>query len=481
MGAVVAGEVFQQLTTNAKPLRNIVAVADRFSGDVWLVGGVLRDFFLGITTCADFDIVTQDDPETLATALGAELSLSMFPLDSERRIFRLTGKKIVIDVALMRGTDINHDLSLRDFTVNAIALRMTRGKVVIADPYGGIADTKKGVLRPVSTTSLIDDPVRVLRAFRFMRTHALSLSGETRRSIQIAAVKLYDAPGERLQRELLHIVNSTDSHHAVNKMAREKVLDALFPELSETRGVTQNKWHHLDVFDHTLEAYRCLEKIIEEPPQFLEPWREMIIKSLAVETEGGVTRKTAVKLAALFHDTGKPATRKIRKGAVTFYCHDQESERITGKILSRLKFSNRTKNGVTKLVLHHLRPLNAISGDKGLSRRAMFRFARDLDEWTIPALLHALADGAATAGSFVTKERRADERRAVRQIMEYLAETSRAKEPLITGQDLMDNFSIAEGPAIGQLLATLDEEISVNGVTDKKNALALAEKLLENR
>ncbi|VAX25254.1 hypothetical protein MNBD_NITROSPINAE02-1436 [hydrothermal vent metagenome] len=452
----------------------------------WLVGGAVRDALMG-KEMLDLDLVFDRNPVAAASQYARDSGLGFATLDEERKIARIVGKEpgyYTIDVALMQGDSIEEDLGRRDFTLNAIALFWMGDDINVTDPHGGIDDIGDNILRPVFRETFIKDPVRILRIYRFALTHGLVIAPETQRLTAYAQKLLPDCPGERIANELYHILKSPESYRAFLQMSKDGVLDYIFPEMTGMRGVTQNHWHHLDVFDHSMETLLKLEETLSQPPPWLSPFAAKIFATLDEKISFGITRGMALKLAALYHDTGKPGHRaEDPSGKVTFIEHEKLSEKFTGKLAKRLRLPGAVTSGLSAIVLNHLRPLNAISEGK-ISPKACYRYNRDLGEWAVPASILCYADALATRGPRVTDERRRQEEMAIIDLLQFIeheeAKPAGGRLP-VTGKDMMEKFNIPEGPLIGQLLETLREAVSMGDVSSEGEAYRFIDKILEER
>ncbi len=452
---------------------------------IWFVGGAVRDAALG-KALSDIDLVVDRDPISKARSFAKRLGLGFVILDNTRKIVRLAIKstpQMNIDIALTQGSSINDDLLCRDFTINAIAALWQDDGFTVTDPLNGIGDLNEKILRPVLSSAIADDPVRIIRAYRFQLEYSLSVSASLTGLISNARNMLSEAPAERIAPELIHIFNHQESYTAVRKMADDAVLDVIFPELTAMRGVTQNEWHHLDVFDHTLETLRCLDETVQNPPSWLLPWKQVIDEALDEEVSSGFSRLIVIKIAALYHDVGKPVCRRVDEtGKVTFYGHEKAGANLAAGAATRLRFPNSVGKGLALLVRHHLRPFNAISNGT-ITRRAIYRYCRDLGSYAIPALVLGVADSNATRGSAVTKAYRENCRVAIVEVLRYLDALSAKIEPqkqLVNGHDIMKKFNLAPGALVGKLLYEIEEAFAVGEIENREEAYLLVERLLAN-
>lgn len=452
--------------------------------DFWIVGGIVRDAILDQPS-RDLDIAADFDPIPFARDFADLHGLGFAILDDTRRVARIVKNdhpRFTIDIAKLQGGSIAEDLANRDFTINAIACYIRDGGYEIADPLGGLDDIRKGVIRPCSTHCIKDDPVRILRAHRFSNHFNYALTSDLNELINNALELLISVPAERALQELVLVLGHPSSHISISNMASDGSLFMLFPELKQSVGVGQNDWHHLDVFAHSMETLRALERdFLSTAPEWLKPFEEMIRGDLETEVSFGISRGTVLKFAALLHDCAKPKCRAVdEKGKVTFYGHEKEGEVFAKAAAGRLKAPNSVIDGIGKLIVNHLRPFNAIS-EGVITRRGMYRYHRDLGEWGVAGVIHALADAEAAKGPAVTGARRESERVAALETLRYIESAQSAKaarrEPLITGHDVMAELGLAPGPLVGKILEAIREADAVGEVTNREDAMELAKSI----
>ena len=481
----IASQIQQRLEGMGSAVAGFIETLKSQSKSFWLAGGIVRDSAFN-REVNDVDIAADFDPVALARDYANSRGLGFVVLDEERRVARIVisePRRIDIDIAKLTGETIEEDLANRDFTINAIALKPYGDGWAVIDPFDGIGDINQKALRPVSAASIKADPVRGVRAFRFSSTYGLSILPDVVQQIKQSLPLISAIPGERILAELLHILNCDGGVSAFKEMAQCGLLFALFPELDGTVGVTQNDWHHLDVFEHSIETvYALEEEFCHDFPEWLNPWKDMVTASLNKEVSFGVTRLAVVKLAAILHDCGKPACRAVAEdGKVTFYGHEKTGETMAESAAKRLRLPNSAIDGLKTLVKNHLRPFNAIA-DETITKRAMYRYHRDLGEWAIAGIVLALADARATKGPAVTEQRRETERLATRELMAYIESETIAKttqrEPLLTGNDLMRELGLKPGPIIGKALELLREAENVGEISSKEEALELVKQML---
>ncbi|HIE33016.1 MAG TPA: CCA tRNA nucleotidyltransferase, partial [Thermodesulfobacteriaceae bacterium] len=269
-------------------------------GEVYVTGGAVRDILRG-ERVGDLDLTVVDlSPREVAEEAARRLSWALVPLHEEFGVFRVARGSFSLDISGLRpgAMNIEDDLRLRDFSFNALAVPLSKAlerspsEWPLLDPYQGLRDLKAGLIRAISRRNLIDDPLRILRAYRFYALGFGEIEAETRRWLSAERDRLLGVARERIIYELILILKSERTGETFLLMAEDEVLFVIFPELAEARGVPQPSFHHLDVLGHSLLALSRAEEVLRSPEKFFgdpEPFEELL---------SDPERRIAVKLAA---------------------------------------------------------------------------------------------------------------------------------------------------------------------------------------
>jgi putative nucleotidyltransferase with HDIG domain len=250
------------------------------------------------------------------------------------------------------------------------------------------------------------------------------------------------------------------------------VLAVLLPESLPMRATAQPLPHHFDVWEHSLRAVEGVDALIADLDA-LAPWGPALRAHLALDLGGGLTRREALKLAALLHDVAKPETRADVGGRIRFIGHDAVGARRVAGIAERLRLSRHAAQVLERLVAEHLRPMHlALAGL--ITRRARFRFFRALGDEARDLLLLALADAAALTGASPLTVWTGPGGEVVRSLMAGADEEAAAgaAPALLRGEDVMEAFGMPPGPEIGRLLALAREAQALGLVRTRAEALA---------
>ncbi|GGL86787.1 CCA tRNA nucleotidyltransferase [Curtobacterium citreum] len=408
-----------------------------------LVGGPVRDAFLG-RPVTDLDFTTDATPdetlrivEPIASAtwdVGRQFGTIAARIRGEQ-VEITTYRSDVYDGETRKpevafGDTIEDDLLRRDFTVNAMALRLPQRELV--DVHGGVEDLLAERLHTPQTAevSFRDDPLRMMRAARFTAQLGFTVSDEVRQAMTDLADSIEIVSAERVRDELVKLLDTADPVPGIRLLVDTGLAERFLPELPAMRLEIDEHHHHKDVYEHSLTV---------------------LTQAIGYEAErhAGEAPDTVLRLAALLHDIGKPATRKLEPGgAVSFHHHDLVGSKLVKKRLRALRFDNDTIAAVARLVELHLRFFGYTEG--AWTDSAVRRYVRDAG----PLLerLHEL-----TRSDVTTRNRRKADRLGfayddLEQRIAALAEQEELDSirPDLTGDDIMRILDIRPGRAVGE-------------------------------
>ncbi len=407
---------------------------------LYLVGGAVRDIFVGRDRddSHDLDLTTDAVPAEIKRIVAAPadavwtqgerfgtIGASIGGVDYEITTHRAEAyEPDSRKPEVVFSDEISADLSRRDFTVNAMALEVTGGDPRLIDPHGGLADLTDGVLRTPLTPSesFSDDPLRMMRAARFIAGFGLRPDEDLVRSATEMAERLSIVSAERIRDELTKLLVVEDPSDGLFFLHDTGLAEYFLPELPAMRLEQDPVHHHKDVLTHTIAVVR------QSPPRL------------------------RVRLAALLHDIAKPRTRSIGPNGVSFHHHEVVGARMTRERMKALRFDKESIRDVSQLVFLHLR---GHGYGNGWTDSAVRRFVRDAGP-----LLDDLID--LTRADCTTRNRRKAERLSA-QIDELEdriavlaeAEALAAIRPDLDGQAVMDHLGLPPGPIVGRALKYL--------------------------
>jgi poly(A) polymerase len=473
----------------------------------YLVGGSVRDVLLNIP-CTDWDIVTVGDTPRLARQLAHILGgHSAHMNDKASRItLKQNQQEVLLDVSPLHGNTIEEDLRLRDFTINAIALPLTEAvasltngtPLPLLDPLYGNADLANRCLRAVDDAAFQHDPLRMLRAVRFMQRYQLTIEPHTALMLTRDAALLTQAAPERIHDELQAILQPPGATIRLRFLDSHGLLTTLIPDFIPARGMKQPELHHWDVLEHSLETVGYLEHLamlLQQPPEVIEQspleldqeGNLLAIQTLLKEAEEQQLfsfeqlTSAPMKMAALLHDIGKTTTYTVSaEGDIRFYGHPQAGIPLTQRILRRLNASIQERRLAQQVAGHHMRP-GQLSRDT-VTQRAIRRYFVDLGPTGISVALISLADHLAMRGPEPLTSSWERHLATVRILLNtYIRERERILPPrLIQPDELIRRLNLTPGPIIGKLLEAIAEAQTENRLHSKEEALWLAEEILQD-
>jgi poly(A) polymerase len=460
----------------------VVALARRALGEgeaVWIVGGAVRDAALG-REVTDLDLAVAGDPAAVARAIAGEGGGQAFELSAEFATWRVVarGGAWQIDATALRGETIEADLGERDFTLGAVAVPLLGGEPI--DPYRGLADLDRRLLRAVGERSFATDPLRLLRAARLATELELEIEPRTLSLARAEAARASEPAGERQLLELRRLLGGRDPLRGLRLLDELGLTAVVLPELEALRGVEQGPNHHLDVHGHTMAVLERMLEVEADLERFAgdraEETREMLDEPLADE----MTRGTALRFGALLHDIAKPQTRGERGGYVTFIGHDREGVGLVAEICRRLRTSRALSAHLQGLTLHHLR-LGFLVHEAPLPPRRVHEYLRATDPVAADVTLLTVADRLSARGSgpFATEEAIEAHLSLARQMLAAALDWRRngPPEPLLRGDELAAELGIVEGPELGELLLELEAAQYAGEVSTREQAVERARKL----
>jgi poly(A) polymerase len=443
-------------------LDEVRPLAERFDAAghrLYLVGGIVRDAVLGRPLGADIDLTTDARPERTLELVGPwadavweqGVRFGTVGLKHHGTVFEITTHRAEAYTPDSRKPDVSFadeveaDLSRRDFTVNAMALRVTgvAGEAPeLIDPFGGVTDLANGVLRtPLAPEeSFSDDPLRMMRAARFLAGYGLVPADEVVAAVREMAGRLEIVSAERIRDELSKLVVVDDPSAGLWFLVDTGLADLVLPELPAMR-VEQDPIHrHKDVLAHTIAV------VAKTKPDLV------------------------VRMAALLHDVGKPKTRSIGPRGVSFHHHEVVGARMARDRLRALRFPNEQVEDISQLVYLHLRFHGY--GDEVWTDSAVRRYVRDaghlLDELNELTRCDCTTRNERKARLLARRMDALEARIAELKEQEELASI----RPDLDGDQVMAHLGIPPGRAVGEALAMLLEVRLDEGPLDEQEAYA---------
>lgn len=441
---------------------------------VFLVGGALRDYYLN-RKGTDFDFALDRDAIALSKQFARRIKGTFVLLDDEhgsaRVVKRLEGVIWTFDFTDWRAPSIAKDLSLRDFTINALAWDIwSKDDAGILEVKSSRQDLKAGVVRMVSCQVFKDDPLRLLRAFSLHASLGFKIDAKTKIQIKKDAHLISEVAAERMREEIFKVLASPRAHGALSVMDKIGLLPCVIPQITVMYKVHQGGYHHLDVWKHTLEVIARMEDIADDLSR-----DERMKVYLQENIGGGHSRLALLKMAALLHDIGKPETRRQEEDRMTFHGHEHAGERITRQVAKQLRLSVKERFFLEDAVRMHLRP-GYLSNFKRPTEKAIFRYLRDTKDEAASLAVLALADQAATRGKLTAEAKVKHHAKTCHMLIQRYFEhkDQKPKQRLLTGNDLIKILKLKPSALFGKILSKVEEEAALGKIKTKQEALILA-------
>lgn len=442
------------------------------AAEAWIVGGAVRDAALG-REVADLDLAVAGDPGAAAKAIGRDLGEHAFELSAEFGTWRVVAGEggWQIDVTALRGGAIEADLAERDFTIGAVAVPLDGGEPI--DPFAGLDDLAERRLRAVSEQSFLADPLRLLRAPRLAAEMELEIEPGTAELARAAATRAADPAGERQLAELRQLMGGPDPLRGLALLGELGVEAAVLPELELLRGVEQGPNHHLDVYDHTMAVLEHTLEVEADLGRFAGERADEVLALLEEPLADEMSRRTALRFGALFHDIAKPATKAEFNGFVGFKGHDEVGAEVIGSICARLRASRKLTQHLQAMARHHLR-LGFLIAEMPLPPRRVHAYLRATEPVTVDVTLLTVADrlSARGVGPIAGPEMVAAHLQLAREMVAAGLDWRRQgpPAPLLRGDEIAAELGIEPGPELGSALAELEAAQYAGEVTDRAGA-----------
>jgi len=415
----------------------------------YLVGGTVRDLLL-LRTPTDYDIAVAGNPEDFAQQLATENNGRVVVMGKPGLLlYRVVIPGNLIDVTEISGESIEADLGERDFTINAMALDLAAGSVI--DLFDGQGDLRQGVVRMVSPSAFIKDPVRLIRAYRMAAVFSFTISSDTTDAIAEHAHRIQSSASERVRDEWMKILDSTTSAASVRQMAESGLLDVIFPELPTSPEQKQPP----------LDAYEDLEEILRDPEAQFPKWANEIRVDMA---HGAAAM---LKCCSLFRWLEPaPGSSDGAMDRTSLDGHSNRQADVALGVAGRLRFSN-YQTRFLDTVIRHVPLTHRLCRGK-LTRREEMRFFTRFDEHvSAMLLLEAATEDDATANVDAVLQKYYDQFRVIN-----------LQPPLINGRDLIKELALDPSPVFTRLLSSIAEERLLGNISTREEALELVKQTL---
>ncbi|MCX8012483.1 MAG: hypothetical protein N3A64_04970, partial [Desulfobacterota bacterium] len=401
---------------------------------VYLVGGAVRDLLMGFLVEKDFDLVMEAQLLKAVHLLAQKVGGSFFPLSltplNYRVVLRQNNQKLEIDFSELRGSNLYEDLLNRDFTINAIALKLNdlfgkNKEIPLYDPLGGKEDLKKRTLRVASPASFDQDPLRILRAIRIVRECQLQLEPQTRAKIIQQKELLLSVSEERVRSEFFKLLSFPEAQKSFQWLEELGLLSLLLPEKPPD-------------IKPGLEIVKRCEWALDHLTDIFPEFSERVKNHLEEEIEESITRKSLFKLAAFL-----VAKKKVFS--------QEKALAWVEKLSQRFKLGKKARMILKKMIKFSPQLLfkNEINC---FYPRVLFQLLRKVESEMIEIMLLSWADYLQQINEPLGSREDFRTRKWLNYLLDYYFNEYPLSRPLISGQDIMVKFGLNEGKIVGKLL-----------------------------
>lgn len=460
----MSSQIIQQIAND-----EIINQIKTFAGStrVLLVGGVIRDFCLGKQNFDKDIIVIDKEAKIFAQELAKTLNATYIPLDEENKIYRLVLKDKIncVDITNPIENSIEKDLSRRDLKMNAIAFDLSDNKFI--DLFNGFKDLENEEINIISEENLIDDPLRLLRIFRFEATTGFKIN-ENLKNIVKKQKNLINLPAkERINYELMKLFDGNYTIQAIKDLDECELLCEILPIFADVKKVPPNTHHHLPLIGHSIETIRQIEN-------FYKIANKEVKNHLDSVDFGAFRRLAYLKLAGFMHDIGKFSCWTIEEtGRHRFIKHEYIGAELSMPILRKLKFSKKQIEYISDMIKYHIYPSHIIATE-GLSDKVKMRYIRKMNNNVIDNIFLAMSDRLSARGEAVTEEMVKNNITGLQALLSYYLNVKDNLKPLpklLSGEEIMKLTRLTPSKALGELIEKLKEAQFNGDITTKEQAV----------
>ena len=443
-------------------------IAQEFKGEIYLVGGAVRDFALGKDTFDRDLIVCSEDARDFSLKLAERFDATFVPLDEVNKIYRIVFKDKVnyLDITNPVENSLEADIKRRDLTINAVAVNIKTGEIV--DFTGGLDDINNKRINFISEKNFIDDPLRLLRVYRFESTLGFDLVPELVEIVKKNKKLIHKPAYERVIYEIVKLFSGDYAYKALLDMDEAGLLEEIFPVMVDVKKVPPNSHHHLDLFHHSVETVRQISEIYHNAPP------EVKVHLNRVDF-GGLPRLAHLKLAGFLHDIGKFSTWTIEDdtGRHRFIKHDDVGSKMALKILKDMHFSNKQIDYITLMIKNHIYPSHVMCSPE-VTEKIMMRYVRKMNLNSIDNIVLAMADRLSARGPEITDAIVENNINSLKKLTDFylsVRETLKPLPKLLDGNQVMKILKIKPSPLLGEIMDALHDAQFEGSVVTKDDAV----------
>ncbi|MCD8377201.1 MAG: HD domain-containing protein [Candidatus Gastranaerophilales bacterium] len=429
---------------------------------IYLVGGTVRDFLTGKINHDKDIIICGRSACEFAKEFADNNNASFIVLDKINNIYRVVMEDKInyVDITNPVNNSLEEDIKRRDLTINSLAMDLTTGE--ITDLLSGRKDIEAGIIRAVSEKNIIDDPLRIMRAYRFASVLGFKIEDNTGKILKKHAGLMSIPAVERINTEILKLFGGKDAGKILLEMDKNGLIDILFPVMIDVKKVPSNTHHHLDLFHHSIETVKQIQNIYENGLSELRSHLDCV-------DFGGETRLAHLKLAGFLHDIGKFSTWTIEGERHRFIKHDEVGADIAKTMLLKQKFSKKQIEYICFIIRNHIYP-SAVISSPAVNDKIYMRYIRRAGDCALDLITIAKADRLSARGIEVSDEMVGNNISGLEKLEQYYIDIKPSLRPLpklLSGNEIMELRGLKPSRELGGLIKKL-HEAQLDGIVQTK-------------
>lgn len=447
-----------------KFIYDVKDITNEIRGELYLVGGYIRNKLMNIASQPkDADFVFKGDIRELMIKLQ-DKDYKFFPIKESISIYRCVKGKSKIDVSLMKGNSIEEDLENRDFTINALALRLSDNKII--DLFYGKKAIQNRILKNVTDRSLEEDPCRILRGIRFCISLGMHFNLETENNIIKFKDKIMDLPKERVFNELMLIIESDKYGRAFEILDNYGILKNIIPYIEESKTIGKCKYHVEDVFTHLNLTYGIFKDILNGSINL----KNLDISILDTKM-GEFTLKEYAALACFLHDIGKYEVYKKVGDKVSFHKHEIKGAAICRDFCNDMKLSKKAVKYIENIVEGHMYPLSIFTNKTVDRKKAFYKFFSKYEGYVLEIIITAFCDNCATKMLLEIKDKNLGFKEFIEDMLkEYKLYCSIRDNKILSGEEVVEVL-VKSGPQVKTAIENIHRLRYLGEIVTRKDAL----------
>lgn len=445
-------------------IEDIKDILNNLGGSAYIVGGYIRDKLIGCNKVPeDLDIIYDGNIHVFIEKL-IEKGYNIFPIKEDMKIYRGIFHGSTLDISELKGNNIEEDLQNRDFTLNAIALKLIDNKII--DPFKGRDHIKARIIHEVNESSIKDDSIRILRAYRFAIKYGMHFSKECENSIIKSGKYIKDCPKERIFNELIKIIEDDVQGVLFRELDRYGVLKELLPYIEELKIIGKCRYHIEDAFTHMNLVYENFKELLKG---------NLSIKGLDIsifdENLANISIKNYIAFAAFCHDIGKAKCYKKIDDKISFIGHDKEGAVIVRNVCNELGFPKRGQELIEKLVEAHMYPLGLCKNNVKNYKKSFYKFFSRYDKYIPYILALSYCDMYATKMLYDPDGEENIFKEYIEKLLEEYKIYRKVKDNRLLDGEKVIEVTKAQGKDIKLVLEELDKKIYFGDISNVEEAI----------